>query len=181
MPQSWSRDGAHLLFSVQKGSEFTLWLMTMRDRKVARFLEEPAREATFSPDGRWVAYQVRETANTVYVEPFPRSGAKYLASRRGGHPFWSPKGDEIFMNTAPSESTVVGFTTTPRVGFTRPAPFARQGRSEGDPQTERRNADMMPDGQRVIGVRAQGTAQGDSTITVVLNWFDELTQRVPAK
>jgi Tol biopolymer transport system component len=73
---------AHLLFSVQKGNEFTLWSMTLSDRKAVPFGGVAAREAAFSPDGRWVVYQVREeNANVAYVEPFPRTGAKYLVSR----------------------------------------------------------------------------------------------------
>jgi Tol biopolymer transport system component len=184
IPQSWSRDGAHLLFSVQKGNEFTLWSMTLSDRKAASFGGVAAREAAFSPDGRWVVYQVREeAANVAYVEPFPRTGAKYLVSRQGGHPFWSSKGDEIVMNSGPTRSTVVGVTTSPRVAFTTPAEFPRVGRNELNPLGARRNADMMPDA-RVVGVRSSVEAGADSDqrqITVVLNWTEELKRRVPVK
>jgi serine/threonine-protein kinase len=179
-PQSWSRDGAHLLFSVQKGNEFTLWSMTLRDRKVAPFGGVQAREAAFSPDGRWVAYQAREeNFNAVYVEPFPRTGAKFLVSRPGGHPFWGSKSDEIVMNSGPGRSLVVGLATSPRVAFTKPAEFWRGGRIESNPLLTRRNADMMPDG-RVVGVLDQTGMDADQReIVVVLNWHDELKRRVP--
>jgi dipeptidyl aminopeptidase/acylaminoacyl peptidase len=187
VPQSWSRDGAHLLFSVQKGDAFTLWTLAVADRKAEPFGAVAAREASFSPDGRWVAYQAREAGlNVVYVEPFPRTGAKYLASQRGGHPFWSPKGDEIVMNTRSTQSTAVSVVTTPRVAFGAPTEFVRTGRYEGDPLTARRNADMMPDG-RVIGVlnevgqAGSGETSDQRQITVVLNWHEELKQRVPTK
>jgi dipeptidyl aminopeptidase/acylaminoacyl peptidase len=179
IPQSWSRDGAHLLFSVQKGSEFTLWTMTVKDRKAAPFGGVAAREASFSPDGRWVAYGVREeSTNVVYVEPFPRTGAKYLVLRPAGHPFWSRTGDEVIMNVAPQRSSIVSIATSPRFAFGKPVDFARPGQ-QGDPLTARRNADMMPDG-RVIGVRVAELEPDPRQIVVVLNWSEELKRRVPA-
>lgn len=189
-PQSWTPDGAHLLFSVEKSNQSTLWTMTVKDRRIVAFGDVPAREAVFSPDGRWVAYQVPEAAsavyaaNAVYLEPFPRTGAKYLVPQGGGHPFWSPKGDEIIMNAGPSRSRVIAVTTTPRVSFGRPADFPRLGRTEGNPLTVRRNLDMMPDGQHVLGVTSPvtlGSGEQAAQITVVLNWFDELRQRVPVR
>jgi hypothetical protein len=119
----------------------------------------------------------------VYVEPFPRTGAKYLVSRPGGHAFWYPKGDEIIMNAGPEGSLVIGITRTPRVAFAKPAEFPRVGRSESDPFNTRRNTDMMPDG-RVIGVRSISDVDGDSDqrqISVVLNWTEELKRRVHAR
>ncbi|OFW27253.1 MAG: hypothetical protein A3H97_12955 [Acidobacteria bacterium RIFCSPLOWO2_02_FULL_65_29] len=182
-PQSWARDGAHLLFSVEKSNQSTLWTMTVKDRQIAALGDIPAREAAFSPDGRWVAYQVGNPS-AVYLEPFPRTGAKYLVPQSGGHPFWSPKGDEIIMNTGPTQSRVIAVTTTPRVSFGRPAEFPRIGRTEPNPQAGRRNVDMMPDGQHVIGVPTAGSVSGEQTaqqITVIINWFDELRQRVPVR
>ena len=186
-PHSWSPDGEHLLFSIVKAAdEVTLWTMTVKDRKVAPFGQVRAREAVFSPDGRWVAYQTREEgANVVYVEPFPRTGAKYLVPQRGGHPFWSPKSDELIMNIAPNQSASVAFSTAPRVAFGRSADFPRRGRQETSPAVARRNVDMMPDGQHVIGVLSQSATEGSLAqqpqITVVLNWFDELRERVPVR
>src|SRR6185436_6505171 len=101
-PQSWARDGTHLLVSVEKSNESTLWTMTVEDRRIAAFGDVPAREAVFSPDGRWIAYQVGKANPTaVYLEPFPRTGAKYLVPEAGGHPFWSSKGVVIMMRLPP--------------------------------------------------------------------------------
>jgi hypothetical protein len=129
-------------------------------------------------------YQVREeNANVAYVEPFPRTGAKYLVSRQGGHPFWSSKGDEIVINSGPQRNAVVGVTTSPRVTFTKPAEFPRVGRLEQNPLNNRRNTDMMPDG-RVIGIADSTNVSEDSyqrQIVVVLDWTEELKRRVPNK
>lgn len=73
----------------------------------------------------------------------------------------------------------------PRVSFGRPEDFSRVGRIEGSPNNTRRNSDAMPDGGHVIGVTTAGqTDSGGATasqITVVLNWFDEVRQRLPVK
>src|SRR5262249_19108797 len=127
----------------------------------------------------------------VYVEPFPRTGAKYQIPSPGGHPFWSPKGNEIILNSGPGQATLVPFTAAPRVAFGRPQVTAKRGRLDGNPTTTRRNADMMPDGQYILGV-ASTEVRGDtgqqsepaaipSSITVVINWFTELQQRVPTR
>lgn len=133
-PQSWSPDGETILFSAQKGTEVdvsTLWLLRVKDRNTVRFGEMAAREATFSPDGRWVAYGTRGPGgNQVFVEPFPRTGAKYLLPRVGGHPFWSPKGDELITNTSPVRNHATAVFTTPRFAFGQPAEFPRTGRQE---------------------------------------------------
>jgi protein kinase-like protein/WD40 repeat protein len=53
-PQSWSPDGAHLLTTVQKQSEFSLATLSMEDRQLTPFgnveSSQPT-EASFSPDG----------------------------------------------------------------------------------------------------------------------------------
>ena len=77
----------------------------------------------------------------------------------------------------------IGVKTTPRVEFGRSTEVSKLGRSEPSPQTARRNADALPDG-RFIGVTNGGAAASGSAasrIEVVLNWFEELKQRVPTK
>jgi serine/threonine-protein kinase len=193
-PQSSSADGAYLLFSAQKGSQSRLWTMSLQDKKVTAYGDMNAREAAFSPDGRWIVYQmpVDGGINGVFLEPFPRTGSRYQVplSGSGGHPFWSAKGDEIIMNTGAGSSTVIAVTTKPSVSFGHPEPFPRVGRSEPPPSTDRRSADMVPDGRHIIGVvipgdtvmtRGQATIIDVPQIVVLENWFEELKARVPTK
>src|SRR5262249_12595428 len=156
----------------------------LNDRQLTAFGDARSREATFSPDGRWVAYQtlLENRGYNVFLEPFPRSGARYLVPQDGlgsGHPFWSPMDDEIITNTSPFTSQSVRVKTRPRVAFGQPAPFPRKGRSEPNPASSRRAVDMMPDGYHVLGVLSDQADVPDSQINIVLNWFDELRQRVP--
>jgi len=194
-PLSWSPDGAQVLFSVQTGKQYTLWTMNLKDRQASAFGGVQSgihTEAQFSPDGRWIVYQSRDTfaeiaapTTQVFIQPFPATGTKYQVPQAGGSPYWFGKGRELILNTAPGRSVAIGFTTTPQVGFGRPTDFSRTARSEGPIATTRRNADALPDGEHIIGVMSEPAALPGASlapqITVVLNWFDEVRQRAPRK
>jgi len=125
---------------------------------------------------------MNQGANEVFLQPFPSTGIKHLV-QAGGAPYWLPKTNELVLNVGPQRSVAIAVTTTPRVGLGRPTDFSRVGRSEGSPSTSRRNVDAMPDGEHIIGVVAASAGEGAFApqITVVLNWFDEVRQRVPVK
>jgi serine/threonine-protein kinase len=55
----------------------------------------PARgiAASFSPDGRWLAWSGVDGA--VAVSPLPPTGAIYVVAERGQMPVWTPKGDGL--------------------------------------------------------------------------------------
>ncbi len=58
------------------------------------------RDATISPDGRWMAYESNESGQSqVYVRPFPIVGTQlHQISTAGGRtPLWSPTGRELFF------------------------------------------------------------------------------------
>jgi Tol biopolymer transport system component len=195
VPQSWSADGDHLLITKQKDQRFTLVTLRLTDRTLTPFGDvqsiEPT-EAAFSPDGRWVLYQSRaDRTREVFVQPFPATGAKYLVPagpntvpNGPGHPHWTRKGTEIVINAAPTQNYAISFKATPQVVFGQPVEFPRVGRNEPNPSLSRRAADALPDGERIIGVTVAGGSQGlqmAQTITVVLNWFADLKQRMPVK
>ena len=66
VPESWSPDGEVLLFSATKDSVSSLWTFSLRDRKATPFSDVKGSSlptnAMFSPDGRWVAYQLGNRA-----------------------------------------------------------------------------------------------------------------------
>jgi dipeptidyl aminopeptidase/acylaminoacyl peptidase len=185
IPQSVSPDGNVLLMTVRRDKLFTLELLTINDGRRTPFSDlvptEFYVEGAFSPDGRWVAYhRGGGGALNGYVEPFPPTGSKYQLPVNGGHLLWSPKGDEIAVNSTAVRSVIVPVLTKPQFGFGPPVTLSRADRVELNPMTERRNVDFMPTGDRLLGVlsRVTGVTSNDEII-VVLNWFEELRARVP--
>ena len=187
MPESWSPDGQVLLFSETKDFASSLWTFSFRDRKVAQFGDVKGSslptDATFSPDGRWVAYQVGETGQGeghTYVQPFPPTGSRYQIAR-GGRPAWSRDGKELFFVPAPAQFQIVRVRTEPSFAFSRPVDVPRRF-GIADPANPR-PYDTLPDG-RILGVGMPGlnqTGSGPAQIQVVLNWFEELKARAPSK
>ena len=186
VPESWSPRGDTLLFSVAKGTEVSLWMLSLPDRKTAplddvRSAHLPTN-AAFSPDGRWVAYQIGDPGvaeATTFVQPFPPSGTKYQIGR-GGRPLWSRDGTELFYVPAPGQFMAVTVRTRPSFSFTNPVAVPRLF-GAADPASPR-PFDLLPDG-RFVGAATlgQGGATGRAEIRVVLNWFEELRARAPGE
>ena len=70
VPESWSPKGERFLFGVTKGSSVSLWTFSLRDKKATPFADVQSPNpvnATFSPDGRWVAYARRSSGRNAGV------------------------------------------------------------------------------------------------------------------
>ena len=194
-PESWSPDGKTLLFSVAKGSSYALAALSLTDKTVTPvggIQSTFPPSATFSPDGRWVAYSAsapRLPAGSLFVQPFPTTGATYPISKSnfvGFHPTWSPDGKELFyfVSVGNGQFVAVSVATRPTFTFGNPVPVP-EAFAAGRPEFER-NYDITLDGKRFLGVVAAGqTASGVPAapaapqIQVVLNWLEELKVRVP--
>lgn len=133
IPESWSRDGRFLLFSNAKGGRFTLWVLAREGMTTTPFGSPKSAEllsATFSPDGRWVAYAFTPRAGGgqtpdrgVYVERFPPTGEKYQAPKVivDFHPLWAPDGKRLFFISASTAPLVeMPIATEPAVAFRTP-------------------------------------------------------------
>jgi serine/threonine-protein kinase len=191
VPESWSPDGKTLLFSVAKGSSYSLAAFSLPDKKETPFGGIQSRNppaATFSPDGRWVAYSAGESiaqGGSLFVQPFPTTGAKYQVSETGGiHPMWSLDGKELFYGAGVGQFVAVSVTTRPTFTFGNPVPLPPRFFDSG--AGFERNSDITLDGKRFIGVvpagqNAAAAAPVAPQIQVVLNWFEELKARVPTK
>jgi serine/threonine-protein kinase len=193
IPESWSSpNGERLSFTVAKGPSFSLWMLSLPDKKAEPYGQIQSRypiNSAFSPDGRWVAYMSSDTTGEVieiYLQPFPSTGTKYQISKnlRSHHPFWSPDGGELWFVPGPGDRFLgVPVTTQPTVAVGITVPWPRQFMENGP--TTQRNYDIMPDGKRMVGVIPAGQNQpggaSNPRIEVVLNWFEELKARVPTK
>jgi hypothetical protein len=127
---------------------------------------------SFSPDGRWIAYQSNETGRSeIYVEPFPGPGDRVQVSADGGtEPVWARNGEIFFRHDDDM-----------RVAATR-----RGGRFEFDPPRTLFSFPIVPAGGHEVqtyGVTADGTrvlaitireVDRPRQIEVVTNWMNQL-------
>jgi eukaryotic-like serine/threonine-protein kinase len=164
-----------------------LWLLPMEgDRKPRLFLQTPFQEASgqISPDGHWVAYISDESGrNEVYVRPFPGPGGKWQISTEGGsEAAWSPKGNELFYRTGGQREKmmVVVYQTQPTFSAGKSRLLFEGNYVAGGGAGAFYS--VSPDGQRFLMTKTPDQPQATLTqINMVLNWFEELKQKVPVK
>ena len=187
IPDSWSPDGQTFSFTEEKKGVSEVWTFSVRESKATLFASAPNAllgRSAFSPDGHWIAYQLNALPNSrVYVRPFPPTEAAYVAPEDFDmhHPVWTPNGKELFYVPGPSQLGSVTITTKPGVSFGSPTRAPKSGFITNVPATVR-TFDVLPDGEHLIGIVNAGAAQSGTTtapqIQVVLNWFEDVKQRV---
>ena len=193
VPQAWAPSGDRFLFASIGTGETTgssLWSLSLKDKKPELFggvqfsgtTRPPS--AVFSPDGRWVAYASFDSnlSFSVYVQPFPATGAKYQVGS-GNFPRWSPDGKELFY----LEGDQLFFVT---VRAQAPFTFGNKAAAPGQifPSANAlqpaRQFDIAPDNSIISAIdsaQASSSATSSPRIEVVLNWFEELKRLVPTK
>jgi len=154
-----------------------------RDGQPQPFLATPfaERKPELSPDGRWLLYLSDESGRVeVYLQPYPGPGQRIKVSMAGGtEPSWSRDSREIFYrDSTRGDLMVVSFDALAEPSVGQPRLLFEAGeqfysRSGGD-----RHYDISPDGLRFVTV-AFGSRLRE--IPVVLNWFEELKERVPTE
>ena len=168
----WSADGRYILYeSIGVNSKSDIWVLPMfGERKPYPFLktEFNERSASFSPNGRWVAYTSNETGIfEVYVREFQGSGGKWQVSTVGGtFPRWRWDGKEIFYTSGGKLMSVDVNASGSR--FEPGVP-----RLLFDKNIENDYYDLTRDGQRFL-VRVPVEEISSPPITVVLNWTADL-------
>jgi Tol biopolymer transport system component/predicted Ser/Thr protein kinase len=186
LPYSFSPDGKRLAFTRQAGASTRSWTLPLdlsdpdhpKPGKPQAFLETPAYEPVFSPDGRWIAYVSPESGRfEVYVRPFPGPGGKWQVSSGGGDiPRWSSTGPELFFGSLDDHIMVSAYTIKgDSFEALKPSLWSNT-------QLRTPAFDLAPDGKRfAVEVRPGAPEQnGAPHVTVILNFFDLLRQRAPA-
>ena len=139
--------------------------------------------AVFSPDRHWLAYASNESGTfELYVRPFPGPGGKLQISTGGGsYPIWSRKEHKLFF-LAPDWKIMVLDYGVNNNSFVPGKPQLWSPRSliyMGGLYPY----DLAPDGKRFAVLLAAGAAEQPQkpteSVTVLLNFFDELRRKVP--
>ena len=177
-PLSGSPDGRTLLIEQQlPATGFdVLQLSWDRERTLRPFLQTSANETntSFSPDGRWIAYQSDESGRPeVYVTTFPGPGGRSQVSTDGGtNPVWSHDGRELFYRSG-GKMIVASVETRPKFSAGLPKPLFEL--------TNLTDYDVAPDGKRFVFIRTGGEDAAPRSFAVIVNWFDDLKRRMSAE
>jgi serine/threonine-protein kinase len=180
VPNDWSPEGKHLLFSEIAGGVGDICVLTRGQAPqdsvcAAPFANSPATEnfARFSPDGRWVAYYSNQSGRfEINVRKFPPqetgAGGQPVSLNGGIEPRWS--GNEIFYIAPDNTLMAQRVRTSPTF------------ESVGAPQPLFRTRpvgvlryDVTADGQRFLVAVPTDEARG-APLTVVLNWPEQLNR-----
>ena len=184
---SWSTSGEDLLFYEVGSGRRSIMALKLEDGTARYILNRPFNERApqLFRDGRWIAYVSDESGqDEVYVRPFQEGGSRTQISLDGGHsPKWSPVDTKLFyvaddrMMAAELAIDSSSMVTTER---------RRLFDTSGYYMSAATNAafDIAPDGQRFLMLTV-ATGESDDPgpngerINVILNFFEELKQRVP--
>ena len=190
VPFSFAPDAKRLAFweFVTGGTEiWTLPLETdgsgLRARKPEPFLQTHfnERHPSFSPDGRWLAYDSNESGTTqVYVRTFPDKGGKWqISSGDGIYPEWSRGGRELFFRTEDNHIMVAAYTVNGD-SFVADKPRMWSQKRIGNSGPAGTNYAVAPDGKRIAALmpaEAQEAQQSQNHVIFLENFFDELRRR----
>jgi Tol biopolymer transport system component len=194
VPESWA-PGERLSFSVMKASVYAgaaLYMLSLPDKKATPFAavtSADTMDSVFSPDGKWLAYGIAintGVANTnrgIFIQPVPPTGEKHQVPREmvDFHPAWSASGAELVFTASANAGVMAAVSVNSDMTFGKAVrfPAAVTGDRVG---RERRAWDLLPDG-RMIGIVPVGEASNGRVpeLRLVVNWFEELKQRVPVK
>jgi DNA-binding winged helix-turn-helix (wHTH) protein/Tol biopolymer transport system component len=182
-PMSFTPDGARLVV-YENFRDLGVLNLAQSDRLEPLLHGEfDERLGEVSPDGHWIAYESDESGNQseIFLRPFPNVGARRekISIDGGRYPRWGRQGsDELFY---------VGLDGGVMAAAVRLSPSLELGRVTKlfdwvrPPTVGGRPYDVSPvDGRFLVITNATG-ANESTTISVVLNWFEELRGLVPVK
>jgi Tol biopolymer transport system component len=195
-PSAFAPDGKHLAFYQSGPQGFELWTVPVEREGAQLNAGKPElfqrtnfgnRGASFSPDGRWLAYSSNESGvSQVYVRAFPDKGGHWQISSDGGtSPIFSRNGKELFFFGVPADRIMVANYSAKGDSFVGEKPREWSGQSVALTMGGAVGAqyDVSPDGKRIaVGTYAGGSTQQDSSHVIFLeNFIDELQRKVPLR
>jgi eukaryotic-like serine/threonine-protein kinase len=182
LPNDWSRDGKSILVQSNQATSMKstdLLLYTPGEKAARPWLATPftEKQAQFSPNGRWVAYDSDESGRSeVYVRGFAPPGGKWRVSSDGGDSaVWSRDGKELFYVSLDSRLMSVPLGPGPEFGGGTPVPlFTIPGNILHISVVTQ--YDVAPDGRRFL-MNIDVPSEASRLVTLVTNWPTLLHQR----
>ena len=195
-PGSWSVDDEVLLFSSQSGIH--AWIRDNNGGSVEVIVPggpqaDRVFAPQFSPEGRWFVYGANDQNRQLFALPYPvgAAGPLTITVDGGAGPIWPRRGNQLFfrlpLSNDPQLIQAIPIQIDPTL-VVRSNPVEGFEASAGTfilaagiPRY-----DVTPDGARLLtsisaGSRARATEAGDDyrRVNVILNFFEELKERVP--
>jgi len=195
-PSAFSPDGRTLAFYQVGAQGFDLWTVSVEregDRLKAgkpelfQHTNFGTRGASFSSDGRWLAYSSDESGNSqIYVRAFPdRGGHWQVSSNSGKSPIFSPNAKELFFFDVYDDRIMVASYSVNGDSFVveKPRAWSEQGVALTMSGAVGARYDVAPDGKRIaVATYASGSSQQDAGHVIFLeNFVDELQRKAPIK
>jgi serine/threonine protein kinase/Tol biopolymer transport system component len=208
-PQAWTPDGRTLVFAAENDMEdlglgpnatIDLWLYSRDTGDAEPIVDDPTTGvvgASPSPDGKWLAYfavarRDRRTGAAVWgtrLEPLPRTGVWHQVIEEDWiWPTWSPAGGSKLLVRRQLQSQSLVQLLLVELSLDGGKPEIRRRSTVPIPEAlmpeGSRDYDITPDGERILMIVPADEPELENVrpqIHVVLNWFEELKARVPAR
>jgi Tol biopolymer transport system component/DNA-binding winged helix-turn-helix (wHTH) protein len=177
---SWSPDGKHLLYrSASPKTGYDIWALPFDSLKkpgdpfVVVQTEEEEREAEFSPNGKWIAYQSNTTGRSeVYVQPFPAVADAILlpvSTNGGAQPRWGSESELYYIALDGQLMKVpIRYSADNReIRPDRPTALFPTAVGGAVHSNDRQQYVVSPDGKRFL---MNTLTEASSPVTVILNW-----------
>jgi Tol biopolymer transport system component len=153
--EGWMPGGTQMRFLTLKETggnrDYDIALLDMASRTITPLITFPGsaqHSSAVSPDGHWLAYTSNETGRyEVWLEPLPRTGARYQITRDGGsHPLWLPDGRSLYFDRGQQMFRLALNLAAPSSAGD-PIVLPIKGFAQGE---YRRQFELMPNGRQFL-------------------------------
>jgi len=129
--------------------------------------------------GSIASWPSRFCRRILQIQPYPGPRGKWQISTEGGtEPAWNHNGKELFYRSG-NKMMALDVATQPSFSAGKPHMLFEGQYFTSDWPLIGTAYDVSADGQRFLMVKATEQSSSATQINVVLNWFEELKQKVP--
>ncbi|HEX6216773.1 MAG TPA: hypothetical protein VFZ38_18185, partial [Vicinamibacterales bacterium] len=197
-PTSTTPDGGMVVVFGASGNSkngMDLFMLALKDpaRKAESLIAAEGMDygAEVSPDGKWLAYHSNVSGEfQVYVRPFPnvQDSRAQISTAGGTRAAWSRNGRELFYLDREGLLTSVAISAGPGATLSAGPPVKILNRKYYAGASllglDLRGYDISPDGQRFLMIKEPESpppVTQSANLVLVLKWFEELKDRLPAR